>query len=197
MKIVALNGSYRRGGTIDQVVEEMLAAAREHGAETEQVFLIDQHIEFCRNCRQCMQSPGTARGRCVHEDAMPALLDTIDAADAIVLASPVNFGTVTAVTKRFIERLGGYAYWPWGAPGPRFRIASARKPGVIIVSSAMPGWMARIFTNTFSILRKTAKVLGHRVVGSMAVGLAAGTPSPLVSTRTKRRARRLARKLLA
>lgn len=26
----------------------------------------------------------------------------------------MNFGSVTAIMKRFIERLTVYAYWPWG-----------------------------------------------------------------------------------
>ncbi len=196
MKVVALNGSYRRGGTIDQVVNEILAAAHKEGAEIEQVFLIDQNVAFCKNCRQCMQTPGVARGACVHHDAMPTLLDTLEAADAIVLASPVNFGTVTAVMKRFLERLACYAYWPWGAPAPRFRITTARKPAVIVASSAMPGWMARIFTNTFSLLRKAAKVLGCRVVGSLAVGLAAGKSVPDLSAGIRRRAHALGLRLV-
>lgn len=35
-----------------------------------------------------------------------------DSADALVLASRVNVGTVTAVMKRFSERLVACAYWP-------------------------------------------------------------------------------------
>ena len=41
-----------------------------------------------------------------------ALLNELERSDAIVLASPMNFWTVTAVMKRFIERLLGSA-WPW------------------------------------------------------------------------------------
>ena len=38
-----------------------------------------------------------------HQDDMGKILDAIREADTIILASPMNAGQVTAVTKRFIE----------------------------------------------------------------------------------------------
>lgn len=64
-KVVAIVGSYRKGGTVDTAVDAVLAGAREHGAETKKIYLIDQHIEYCRNCRSCTQDPGETRGKCV------------------------------------------------------------------------------------------------------------------------------------
>jgi len=197
MKIVAINGSYRRGGITDQVVDQVLSGAREKSAETEQIFLSEQEIAYCRNCRRCMQAPGEARGRCVLVDAMSGLLERIEAADAVVMASPVNFGTVTAVMKCFIERLACYGYWPWGAAAPQHRIRRARKPSVLITSSAMPGWMARMFTSALSVLRLASRAMGFRVVGSLVVGLAASAPDARLSEGTRRRARKLGRRLVS
>ena len=59
-RILGIVGSYRKGGVIDSMVIEALAAAREHGAETEIVYLIDKHIEFCTNCRTCTQQPASS-----------------------------------------------------------------------------------------------------------------------------------------
>ncbi|MGE5843789.1 MAG: flavodoxin family protein, partial [Syntrophaceae bacterium] len=117
-KIIALSGSYRRDGIIEHAVDAILRAAAEKGAETEKVRLIESRIEFCRNCRKCTQQEGPQRGECVHRDDMEEILKKIEAADGLVLASPVNFFGVTAVTQRFIERLVCYAFWPWGKPGP-------------------------------------------------------------------------------
>src|SRR5690606_17046222 len=100
-----------------------LAGAREAGAEVAKIDLNDRPIEFCRNCRTCTQQEGLRRGECPIEDDMGRILDELERSDAIVLASPTNFGTVTALMKRFIERLVCYAYWPWGAPAPRGRNA--------------------------------------------------------------------------
>ena len=47
-KILCIVGSYRKGGTIDLLVTEALSSASALGAETTKIYLIDQHIEFCR-----------------------------------------------------------------------------------------------------------------------------------------------------
>jgi multimeric flavodoxin WrbA len=62
MNITAIVGSYRKGGTVDTVIDAILSAAREAGAETSKVYLIDKHIEFCTNCRACTQPEGPYRG---------------------------------------------------------------------------------------------------------------------------------------
>jgi multimeric flavodoxin WrbA len=113
-RVTAIVGTYRKGGIVDSAVDEILTAAGEEGAETAKIYLVDRYIEFCRNCRACSQQEGHKRGECPIADDMSAILDEIDRSDAVVLASPVNFGTVTAVMKRFIERLVCYAWWPWG-----------------------------------------------------------------------------------
>ena len=102
-KVVAIIGSYRKEGIIDQAVDAVLRAARGTGAEAEKIYLKDKQIGFCTNCRTCVQaSLDEKRGQCVLKDDMGELLAQIDAADAIVLASPINFFTVTALMKRFV-----------------------------------------------------------------------------------------------
>src|ERR1039457_3391334 len=109
-KVVAIVGSYRRGGTVANPVQGILAGAREAGAETHIIYLTEQHIEFCTNCRRCTQAPGAQRGQCVQQDDLQGILDEVDAADAIVLGSPVNYWNLTAIFRRFMERLLGAAY---------------------------------------------------------------------------------------
>jgi multimeric flavodoxin WrbA len=117
--IVAIVGSYRKNGTIDTMVEAILAGAREKGAQTETIYLTEQHIEFCKNCRTCTQTGGAERGKCPQDDDLDGMLAKIEAADAVVLASPVNCGNVTAIFRRFLERTVGCTYWPWASPRPR------------------------------------------------------------------------------
>jgi multimeric flavodoxin WrbA len=138
MRILAIVGTYRKGGTIDSAVEAILASARAAGAETEKICLIDRHIEFCTNCRTCTQEPGPQRGKCVLADDMQSIFDEIERADALVLASPMNCWTVTAVMKRFIERSLGYVYWPWGSLAPKPRNKQLTKRAVVVTSSASP-----------------------------------------------------------
>lgn len=195
-KVVAILGTYRKGGTIDTAVEAILEGARERGASTRTIYLIDQHLEFCTNCRQCVQEPGPERGKCRHQDDLEWILSEIETADAVVLASPVNLGNTTAIFRRFMERLIGYAYWPWGqsAPKPRSRVQTLK--AALVASSAAPGFMIPLFTGTSAALRKTAKVLGAKPVASLWIGLTAGEVHHKLSARVLARVRRIGMKLV-
>jgi len=190
-KVVAIIGSYRRGGTIDSAVEAILSGAREKGALTHTLHLTDQPLEFCKNCRQCTQTPGEERGKCCQEDDLEPLLAEIEAADAVVLGSPVNYGNVTAVFRTFMERLIGFTYWPWGQAAPKQRRKLTTRRAALVASSAMPGFLIPLATGAAKALRLTAKMLGAKSVGTLWIGLAAGEPQHPLSTRTLARARRI------
>lgn len=194
MKITAIVGTYRMGGVIDSAVEGILAAAKEHGAEVEKISLLDQHVEFCTNCRTCTQQEGTARGKCPIEDDVPGILDRIEASDGLILASPMNFWTVTALMKRFIERLVCYGYWPWGT-FPRNRPRSQSKRAIVVVSCAAPAWAGRYLTNTTTVLKRTAKLLGARKVDTLLIGSVAREPKESLREKVRMRARKLGQRL--
>lgn len=196
-KIVAIVGSYRKEGTIDAAVEAILAGARERGAATHTIYLTEQHIEFCRNCRTCTQEPGAKRHKCPHHDDMEPILKEIEAADAVVLGSPVNCGNTTAIFRRFMERLMGSFYWPWGQPSPKLRKEASTRKAVLVASSAMPGPMIPLFTGTMGALRMTAKALHAKPVGRMCIGLSSGEVHRALSARRQARARRLGIRLAA
>jgi multimeric flavodoxin WrbA len=203
-RILALDGRYRRGGITDQLVDAVLAAAGARGAGTERIHLIDQPIAFCMNCRVCAAEPvdsAPVRGTCQVQDGMAALLERVDAADGLVLASPVNFGGVTAVTKRFMERLICYSHWPWGQPAPKLRRdlgggkQCRRRPAVLLTSSAAPSLMGRLFEHPLRELKQTAAVLGCAPVGKLWHGLAAQQPAQAIHPGVRRRAERLGSRL--
>jgi NAD(P)H-dependent FMN reductase len=193
--IAAIIGSYRPGGITELALAELLAAAEAAGASVTRIDLRERHVEFCTNCRHCTSQPGPERGSCPLDDDLNSILETIRQADAIVLVSPVNFGTVTALMKRFMERLVCFAYWPWGAAAPKVRSNATTKPAVIIIASAAPALMARYLTGTVRLLAKTAGLLGARPIGVLAIGFAALRQEPHLSERTRNKARRLGRLL--
>ena len=196
-KVVAIVGSYRKDGAIDNTVKAVLEAARERGAETETVYLTEQHIEFCRNCRECMQAAGEERGKCAQPDDLEPILNAIGNADAIVLAAPVNFYNVTAIFRRFLERLVGFGYWPWGQNSPRLRSKSRPRKALLVTSAAVPAFLIPFATGAPRALRNAAMMLGARPVASLWIGLAARAPHVPLSPRTLRRARRAGWKLAA
>jgi len=194
-KVVAVVGSYRRGGTVDSAVEAVLEGAREKGAETVTFYLTEKHIEFCTNCRACVQTPGEARGRCAQEDDLEAMLEAIEGADAVVLGSPVNCYNVTAIFRRFMERLLGFSYWPWKQAAPKARRKKATRKAVLVASAAMPGFLIPLATGAARALGLTAQMLGARVVGRLWLGLVAQAPHFELSAKSRERARRMGRAL--
>lgn len=195
-KVVAIVGSYRKGGAIDSAVDAVLDGAREKGAETSKIYLMEKHIEFCRNCRACTQEPGEERSRCSIEDDLESILTEIEAADAVVLAAPVNYWNVTAIFRCFLERLLGYVYWPWGKASPRGRSKKFPRKAALISSSAMPGFLLPWATGAPGALKVAAKSLGAKPVARMWLGLVSLQEQPRHSQRILARARAIGMKLV-
>ena len=197
-KIVAIVGTYRKGRVTDTAVSEVLASAQAGGAESETIYLIDKHIEFCTNCRACTQEETIGRrGKCVIDDDMEPILQSIDNADGLVLAAPTNFFNVTAVTRRFMERLLGYAYWPWNAQsGPKLRTRQPDKKAIIITSTACPAFIAKIaMSGGIKALKTTAKAVGAKVQSSLFFGMVASTPEATLSDKDCQKARQAGQRL--
>jgi putative NADPH-quinone reductase len=198
-KIVAIVGTYRKGKVIDTAVAEILRGAEAGGAETLKINLMDKHVEFCTNCRACTQEEDVGnRGSCVQDDDMEAILEEVDRADALVLASPVNFFRVTALMKRFVERLVVYAYWPWGKGGPKLRIKKPDKKAVTVTSSACPAFLGRILIRApLSLLKTAARCMGAKVQKSLYFGLVAKSEDAMLSQKSRHKAYRAGEQLVS
>ncbi|HTH42582.1 MAG TPA: flavodoxin family protein [Terracidiphilus sp.] len=196
-KVVAIVGSYRKGETIDQAVEAILEGARAKGAVTQTVQLRNCHIEFCTNCRHCMQEFGESRGKCLQHDDLEPILAGIESADAVVLGAPVNVFNTTALFRRFMERLVGYGYWPWGQNAPKMRSKLRPRKAVLVTSAAMPGFLIPLATGSPRALRTAAALLGAHPVGKLWIGFSAHEEHQTLRPRTRLRARRLGAKLVS
>ncbi len=197
VNILAIVGSYRKGGSIDSAIDQILSSAKAAGAETSKIYLIDKHLSFCTNCRSCTQQAGPQYGACVLDDDMTGVLRELERADALVLGSPMNAGTVTAVMKVFIERLVCTAYWPWGALSPKYRNPEKKKQAVLVASSAAPAFMANFTGDVMGRLKTAASMLGARSIGTLYIGLAAKQQHQELSRRARKKAQILGKKLAA
>jgi multimeric flavodoxin WrbA len=196
MRVLVVNGAYRKEGATDQLVEVVCRVLKQRGVETDMLVLRDVDIGFCINCRACTQQPGEAPGACVLRDAMGDVVRRIEASDAFVLASPTNVGSVTAIFRRLIERLVVYGYWPWGMAAPKYRKAGARKKkAVLIATCGAPGILGGFAFSTQKQLAAAAKLLGAKVCGALFSGLHAQTPASHLTPAQIKRAERLAEKL--
>ena len=99
MKIIGINGSPRIGGNADILLDKALEGARSIGAETEKVILNTLKIAPCQECENLKDD-----GSCIVEDDMQDLYRKILEADAVIVASPVFFGSITAQAKIMIDR---------------------------------------------------------------------------------------------
>ncbi|SHJ71009.1 flavodoxin family protein [Propionispora hippei] len=104
-KVIAVNGSPRKQGNTAVLLEKALEGARAGGAETELIHLYDLHFTGCRSCFACKLKGGKSYGKCAVADDLQPVSSRIEAADALILGSPVYLGTATGEMRSFMERL--------------------------------------------------------------------------------------------
>jgi multimeric flavodoxin WrbA len=105
MKIIAINGSPRKKWNTATLLEKALEGAAAQGAETELVHLYDLDFKGCISCFACKTRGGKSYGTCAMKDGLTLVLQKIANADALVIGSPIYFGSVTGETRSFMERL--------------------------------------------------------------------------------------------
>ncbi len=99
MRVLGIAGSPRRGGNTDLLLAEVLRGAESHGAEVKTIILRDLDIAPCDHSDDCFKT-----GDCSIQDDMQRVYRELEAADRIVLASPIHFMGVTAQAKAMIDR---------------------------------------------------------------------------------------------
>ena len=104
MNVLALTASPNKDGLTAAMAQAALVGAGKAGASTSLIALCDVEIEACR---QCDNGWGTCRteGHCVIDDDFEQVRRRIEAADALVISTPVYFGDLAEVAKCFLDRL--------------------------------------------------------------------------------------------
>ena len=100
MKVLILNGSPRVGGNTTVAVEEMERIFREEGVEVETVQVGARDIRGCIACGRCAET-----GRCVFDHIVNELAPKLEAADGLVIASPVYYASANATLIACLDRL--------------------------------------------------------------------------------------------
>lgn len=88
MKILVLNGSPRPNGNTASMVSAFAAGAVEAGNTVDVISVCRKNIHGCLGCEYCHTKGG---GRCVQNDDMQEVYPLLDAAEMIVLASPIYY----------------------------------------------------------------------------------------------------------
>ncbi len=103
MKVLAFNGSPRKGGNTEILLRAALAPAAAAGMETGFIQVGGTGVQHCRACYWCAKQKNR---RCVNDnDDINRWIEEIAGADAIILGSPTYFADMTADMKAFIDRV--------------------------------------------------------------------------------------------
>ena len=99
-KVLILMGSPRKNGNTEILCEEFARGAREAGNEVETVLIREKNIHGCVACGACRSNGGT----CIQQDDMQPVYDSVEAADVIVLGSPIYYYTWSSQMKTVLDR---------------------------------------------------------------------------------------------
>jgi multimeric flavodoxin WrbA len=98
-KVLILSSSPRKRGNSNALCDRFMEGAVEAKHQVEKVVLAEKKINYCTGCYACKSN-----GRCAQKDDMALILNSMIAADVIVMATPVYFYTMCAQMKTVIDR---------------------------------------------------------------------------------------------
>jgi multimeric flavodoxin WrbA len=106
MKVIGIVGSPRKNGNTELLTRHTLKAISEEGLDIELIRLAGLEIKPCTACMACKKQETCS----IEDDLFPIYLKMKEA-DGIILASPVYYGSATALIKGLMERAGYIAGW--------------------------------------------------------------------------------------
>ena len=128
MKVLIISGTNHKGSTysIGRIVAEKLTKAE----NISEVFLPRDFDEFCCGCTNCFSK---SADKCPHYAKLRPITEHIDAADVLILTSPVYVYHCTGQMKALLDHYG----WRWMAHRPDERMFS--KQAVVVATAAGAG----------------------------------------------------------
>ena len=125
MKVVLINGSPNEKGCTYTALKEVADELQRQGVEAEIVHIGKALVRGCLGCGGCRKT-----GRCVFDDAVNTLAETLIQADGLVFGSPVFYAGISGQLKCFMDRL----FYSRGAQlsgKPAAAVVSARRGGCV------------------------------------------------------------------
>ena len=99
-KVLLLNGSPHAKGCTAAALYEMVKIFSEEGIETETVQIGSKAVRGCIGCNRC-----GSLGKCVFDDLVNEVAPKFEAADGLVIGSPVYYGSPNGTILSFLDRL--------------------------------------------------------------------------------------------
>ncbi|MBT3374952.1 MAG: flavodoxin family protein [Lentisphaerae bacterium] len=163
MKVVAFNGSPRKGGNTETLTRCVLAELEREGIETELVQLGGKAVRGCVACTKCFENLDK---RCaIDSDVINSCIAKMVEADGIILASPTYFADVSTEIKALIDRAGLVAR----ANDDMFR----RKVGAAVVAVRRAGAVAA-FDSINHMFAISQMIIPCSIYWNLGIGLRPG-----------------------
>jgi multimeric flavodoxin WrbA len=100
MKVTLINGSPHENGTTAFALGVIADSLGENGIESEIIQVGHMALGGCLACGQCLSSK-----KCVVEDGLNEIADTVHTSDGLVVGSPVYYAGINGTCKSFLDRL--------------------------------------------------------------------------------------------
>ena len=100
MKVLLINGSPKPNGNTALALKEMAEIFAQEGIEAEIITIGNKDIRGCIACGSCGKT-----GKCVFDDMVNEIAPKFEAADGIVIGSPVYYAGANATLMAFMQRL--------------------------------------------------------------------------------------------
>lgn len=147
MKVVAFNGSPRKGGNCEIALNYIGEELKKEDVEFEIVQVGNQMVRGCLACYKCLE---TGSGHCIQKDSVNEWIDKMVQSDGILLASPVYYGGIAGTMKCFLDRAflaaGNKLHHKVGAS-----IVTARRSGALETFQQLNAYL-----NTMEMIMPTA-----------------------------------------
>ena len=141
-KVLLLNGSAHQHGCTAAALDEMIKVFETEGIETELIQVGTKPVRGCIGCGSCEKT-----GKCVFDDLVNEVALKFEAADGMVVGSPVYYGSPNGTILAFLDRLFFSTSW-----------SKQMKVGAAVVSCRRGG-----ATATFDALNKYFTISGMPV----------------------------------
>lgn len=126
MKVIGFSGgAVGRETNTDRLVKAIMEKS---GYDTEFIKLTDLNYTACKGCVEICAKPQ----ECLLEDDLLHYFQKVKEADAVVIGSPVRFGTITSTVTSFIDRFWGYRHVNIPIQGKPFVLALCGSAAVAV-----------------------------------------------------------------
>jgi multimeric flavodoxin WrbA len=153
-KIVVLTGSPRKNGNSAALAETFIKAAERNGCQVARFDAAELSVKECRGCRGCY-SKGRA---CVFDDDFNKVAPALEAADGVVLVTPVYWYSFPACLKAVIDKF--YALFVGG------KFFAGKKCALLACCADKP---VSTFDGMLVTWRETIKLMRGEMVGEVLV----------------------------